>query len=120
MGHVGRMALAFSAVASLHSVLASRAAKRAAARLVGERNRNAFYRPFYLAQSVVSFGGLVLYLERMPDRVVWKAGPAMSALFNTARGAALLAMVSAVNQIGWDRLLGIRGFKAWRAGAESR
>jgi methanethiol S-methyltransferase len=116
MGNARRIALAFSAVALLHSVLASRAAKRAAARLVGERNRNAFYRPFYLAQSVVSFGGFLVYLGRMPNRVVWKTGLATAVLFNTARGAALVAMVSAVNQIGWDRLLGFRGLKVWRAG----
>ncbi len=42
-----------------HSVLASRSAKRAAERVLGPETRDALYRPFYLAQSAVTFGGLV-------------------------------------------------------------
>jgi hypothetical protein len=51
-------------VALLHSVLASRKAKSVAAQVLGERNRNAFYRPFYIAQSALSFGALMLYLRK--------------------------------------------------------
>lgn len=111
-----RIIVATSAVALIHSALASRSAKTVATRLVGERNRNAFYRPFYVAQSVVSFGALVFYLMSLPDRPIWRTGPKTAAVFNSVRFAALWAMVSAVNQIGWRRIAGLQGLKAWRAG----
>jgi methanethiol S-methyltransferase len=103
-------------VALLHSVLASRKAKSLAAQVLGERNRNAFYRPFYIAQSVLSFGSLMLYLRKQPNPVVWEAPISAKPLLQAGRLAALWGMVSAVRQIGWQRLLGASGLKAWAAG----
>ena len=113
-----RIVLATSAVAVLHSALASRPAKSAAARLVGERNRNAFYRPFFHAQSVVTFGGLLLYIGRQPNREIWRVGTIPTIAFNAIRIAALGAMISAVRQIGLRRLLGVTGVKAWSSGVQ--
>jgi hypothetical protein len=39
--------------------------------LFGQRGRNSFYRPFYLAQSVVTFGVLVAYIRQLPDRELY-------------------------------------------------
>jgi hypothetical protein len=114
-GSVGVVA-ATVGVALLHSALASRQAKAIAARVVGERNRNAFYRPFYIAQSVVSFGALMLFLRKQPDSVLWEAPRSAKPLMQAGRLAALGGMVSAVRQIGWDRILGARGLRAWAAG----
>jgi len=103
-------------VALLHTTLASRKAKSIAAQVVGERNRNAFYRPFYIVQSVLSFGALMLYLRRQPDPVVWEAPRSAKPVLQAGRLAALWGMVSAVRQIGWQRILGARGLTAWAAG----
>jgi hypothetical protein len=51
--------------------LASRATKQGVAYLLGQRGRNSFYPPFYLAQSVVTFGVLVAYIRRLPDRELY-------------------------------------------------
>jgi hypothetical protein len=51
-----RVMAATAAYGAAHSVLASRAAKEAAAHLLGHRARDAFYRPFYIAQSVAALG----------------------------------------------------------------
>lgn len=100
----------------MHSVLASRTAKSAAARVFGERNRNAFYRPFYIAQSVISFGGLIAYMGRLPNRTMWRTGPNWSVVFNLSRAAALVGMVSAARQIGISRLTGAAGVRDWKLG----
>jgi protein-S-isoprenylcysteine O-methyltransferase Ste14 len=102
-------------VALLHSALASRKAKALAAEVLGERNRNAFYRPFYVVQSVLSFGALMLYLGKQPNPVVWQVPPAAKPLFQAGRFAALCGMASAVRQIGWGRILGAIGLRAWAA-----
>ena len=103
-------------VALLHSALASRKAKSVAAQVLGERGRNAFYRPFYIAQSVVSFGALMLFLRKQPDSVLWEAPRSAKPFLQAGRFlAALGGMVSAVRQIGWGQLLGARGLRAWAA-----
>lgn len=111
-----RILLATAAVSLLHSALASRTAKKAAAQLIGERNRNAFYRPFYVAQSTATFGALVWYVLKLPDRVLWKASPRTALAFNTVRLASLAAMTAAVQQVGWRRMLGGQGLSDWRSG----
>jgi hypothetical protein len=113
-----RIVLATTAVALLHSALASRRAKAVAARAFGERNRNTFYRPFYIGQSVLSFGTLLLYMRRLPDTVLWKTGRGTAAVLHSVRLAALLAMAAAVNQVGWRRMLGLEGLQAWSAGQD--
>jgi hypothetical protein len=70
-----RAALATTAYALVHSVLASRECKDLAARLFGERFRNAFYRPFFLLQAVASFAALVIYLGRLPPMPLPCPGP---------------------------------------------
>jgi hypothetical protein len=51
----------------VHSALASEKAKTSAGQLVGERRRNAWYRPVYLVQSLVTFGALALYVKGLPN-----------------------------------------------------
>lgn len=116
MNPATRIILATIAVAFVHSALASRPAKNAAARVLGERNRNAFYRPFYIAQSTLSFGGLLAYIGRQPNRVLWHLGKRSAVLLNFCRLAALGGMVTAVRQIGLDRLTGFRGITEWCRG----
>ena len=60
---------------AVHSALASETAKRAAARIVGEKARDVGYRPFYLApsalaQSALATWALVRAVEALPERTL--------------------------------------------------
>ena len=50
---VVKIAVATIFFAGVHSVFATRSAKRKATKVLGERNRNGLYRPFYNAQAVL-------------------------------------------------------------------
>jgi len=71
-----RLAAATALFLGVHSLLASRLAKEAAARLLGERHRNGFYRLSYQVLAILSFGALGLHAARLPDRTLYQArGP---------------------------------------------
>ena len=57
--------------AGVHSLLASRAAKRTARRVVGDRARDGSYRVFFNAQAIATFTALGLYARRLPDRELY-------------------------------------------------
>jgi steroid 5-alpha reductase family enzyme len=114
-----RILLATGSIAILHSVLASRSAKRSAARLFGEENRNVYYRPFYILQSVLTFGALLLYIEKLPDRTLWKMNRTGATICNGIRLASLWEMIQAIRQIGTERLTGVAGCLAHRRGVHN-
>jgi protein-S-isoprenylcysteine O-methyltransferase Ste14 len=99
-----------------HSALASRRAKQYASQLTGERQRNAFYRPLYLAQSAASLGALYLYTRGLPDKVIYHIHPPLSGFMQAARLASVGYAVYAARQVGVGRMLGLPGLKAWLAG----
>jgi hypothetical protein len=102
--------------ALVHTILASRKAKTTAARLVGERNRNAFYRPFYNAQATITSGALAYYIYKLPDRKLYEVnGPAAWAMQGVRLGF-LAYGVAAAREIGFAGLTGWTGLKAWFAG----
>ncbi len=103
-----KIVLATSAVALLHSALASRSAKQTAARLVGTRKRDLHYRRFYIAQSLLSFGALGIYIARLPNRSIWKLGTGGAGILNTMRIATLWELFRAVRQIGFTRISGLQ------------
>jgi protein-S-isoprenylcysteine O-methyltransferase Ste14 len=107
------MVLATLAFALLHSLLASRTAKDAAAKVAGERQRNGLYRMFYLAQSVVSLAGLLLYARRLPDRVLYEVRGPWARLMNVGQLAGLGLATAAAAQIGVTRMLGLASVAAW-------
>ncbi|MGB7923838.1 MAG: hypothetical protein WCF57_11395 [Pyrinomonadaceae bacterium] len=92
-----------------HSVLASRGAKKTAERLVGERWRNALYRPFYLAQSVATLSALALYASRMQGRTLYRIRGPLAALMRTGQAASLGYAVYAAREVGIARMLGLPG-----------
>jgi protein-S-isoprenylcysteine O-methyltransferase Ste14 len=115
-----RSALKISAAtilyAGLHSLLASRAAKRATARLVGERRRNAFYRPFYLVQSFGTLALLAWYVRKQPARVLWDVrGPARWVM-RAGQAASLGWAVWAASEIGLSRVFGVTSVQAYGRG----
>jgi hypothetical protein len=87
------MALATVAFALIHSALASRAAKRAAAAVAGERRAHAAYRLFYVGQSLLTFSLLLAYGRRLPAQTLYRRSgvpffwPRPPALQHAQRGA---------------------------------
>ena len=93
-GSVGVVAAPIG-VALPHSALASRQARKPSPRRLSESGIGTlFYRPFYVAQSTLSFGALMLYLRQQPDPAVWEAPPSAKPLLQAGRLAALWGMVS--------------------------
>ena len=105
--------------AGVHSVLASRAAKRAAARMLGERRRNALYRPFYNVQAVITFGALLLYGIDLPDRELYRAPAPLSRLMRFGQVLSLLYIVYGTRQIGILKFAGVPNLWALLAGRTS-
>src|ERR1043165_9295197 len=101
--------------AVFHSALAAHQTKQKVARLTGERQRNAFYRPLYLAQSAASLGALYLYVRDIPDKVIYHIRPPVAWLMQTARIASVGYAVYTAHQVGIERMLGLPGLKAWLA-----
>jgi hypothetical protein len=97
-------------------LLASRAAKTTAERILGSRGRNAFYRPFFLAQATAGFAALAGYIRRQPNSTLYEIrGPGAWAM-RTAQAGALLFAISAARQVGIARMLGGPGLRAAIAG----
>ena len=108
-----RTVVATAAYAVLHSALASRQAKDAAARVLGERTRNGLYRLVYNAQSVVTLAALLVYLLRLPDHVLYRlTGPAATAA-RLGQIAALLYAARAAWEVGLLRITGFASAASW-------
>jgi protein-S-isoprenylcysteine O-methyltransferase Ste14 len=104
---------ATAAFGAVHSALASRTAKRAAARLAGERNRNGLYRVGYIAQSAVTFGALAAYIGRQPSRELYRVTGPLAALMHAAQAGAVVYATLAARQVGLRRITGLESFLAW-------
>ncbi|MGV3773174.1 MAG: methyltransferase family protein, partial [Verrucomicrobiales bacterium] len=97
---------------AIHTALASRQAKELAARCIGERNRDAYYRLFFNLQSVVASAALLLVVLSQPDRKLWRVSWPTAILFNAVRAGCLWGMVLAVRQIGFARVSGLQSASA--------
>ncbi len=109
---LGQLAAATALFLGTHSLLASRQAKGAAARLLGERRRNGFYRLFYHAFALLSFGALGLYAARLPDRELYRASGPVVGLLRLGQAVSLLQMVGGVREIGFRRFAGFHSLAA--------
>ena len=108
--------------AGLHSLLATRQAKAAATTLLGERGRNALYRPFYNTVALITTIGLVLYLIKLPDRDLYRVRSPLSRMMVLVQTASLLCLLWGARQIGvlkfsglanlWKLLIGERNIAA--------
>ncbi|MDZ4821129.1 MAG: hypothetical protein SGJ20_19385 [Planctomycetota bacterium] len=108
-----RVAAAAAVFGVVHSLLASRPAKRAAARTFGERNRNGLYRVFYIGQSFVTFGMLAAYIRRQPNRELYRIEGPLAFLMQAIQAGALVYATSAAGQVGLRRITGLESFMAW-------
>src|SRR6185312_952278 len=97
----------------VHSALASRTAKRAAAEAFGERNRNGLYRVLYIAQSVATFGLLAAYIRRQPSRELYRIEGPAALLMHAIQAGAVVYATSAAGQVGIRRILGLESLSAW-------
>jgi methanethiol S-methyltransferase len=101
----------------VHSALASRQAKHTAVHLVGERRRNAWYRPLYLVQSLVTFGALALYVKALPDQTLYSVRGPLAGVMQLTRVASVGYAVYAAYHVGIPAMLGWPGLTAWWHGA---
>jgi hypothetical protein len=91
----------------IHSLLASRAAKKKAANVLGLRKRNAIYPTFYNVQSLITFGGLILYGKTLPDRQLYKISKPFSWAVIFVQLCFLLYLLNGAKQIGFVQFSGI-------------
>lgn len=115
-----KTAAAVAAFGLLHSLLASRTAKREAARLVGERNRDGLYRLFYNTQSAVTTGLLVAYAARQPGRELYQVSGGPRVLMHAGQVACLGMMTAAVRELGFGEISGLANAADWAAGRRVR
>lgn len=108
-----KVAAATAAFGVVHSLLASRKAKRAAARTFGERNRNGLYRVFYIGQSLVTFGILAAYIRRQPSRELYRIDGPLALLMHALQAGAVVYATAAAGQVGLRRITGVESFLAW-------
>jgi hypothetical protein len=111
-----KVAAATAVFGMVHSALASRTAKRTAARVFGERNRNGLYRVFYIGQSLATFGLLAAYIRRQPSRELYRIQGPPALLLHAIQAGALVYATSAAGQVGLQRITGLESFRAWLGG----
>ncbi len=105
--------LATGAFAAVHSLFASRAAKRTAADLFGTANVDGWYRVAYIAQSLVTAGLLVDYLRRQPSIPLYHVRGPTAALMHVAQAAGLAHATLGARQVGILRITGVENLTAW-------
>jgi hypothetical protein len=103
---VGRVLASTAAFALLHSALASRTAKSAAARTFGARRRNGLYRAFFNTQATVATAALALYVRRLPDCELYVVRGPAAALMRAGQGAGLLLLLDAARRVGFLPITG--------------
>lgn len=109
-------AVAVAAFGFLHSLLASRAAKRQAARLVGERNRDGLYRAFYNTQSAVATSLLVAYVVRQPGHEIYRVRGTPRLLMHAGQAMCAGMMTAAVRELGFGEISGFAHAADWASG----
>jgi methanethiol S-methyltransferase len=108
-----KIGAATAVFAALHSLLASRPAKDLAARILGERERDAGYRLFYNVQAVATFAPLLAYGSRLPKRTLYRVNGPAAGLLRTGQAAGLLWAFWAAGEVGILRLVGVRNLWAY-------
>jgi hypothetical protein len=111
-----KIAAATVLVVGIHSVLASKAAKKKASELFGERTRNGLYRPLYNGLAIATFGALGLYALKLPNRELYKIRRPFSGLMRSVQFFFLLYMVYGSREIGFLNFAGVPNIVALATG----
>ena len=77
-----------------------------------ERRRNGLYRPFYNISAIVTFGALVLYGSKLPDRELYRVRGVSARLMRFIQIAAIIYMLYGIRQIGFLKFYGVSNFTA--------
>ena len=115
-GSVGRVLGVCTALAAIHSLLASKPAKDIARRIVGDRYRNGLYRFAFNAKSVLFLVWATWWFLRLPDREIYRVRVPWSWLFRAGQVASLGVLLSAVRVIGILDFAGIAQLRSLLAG----
>ncbi|PQV62869.1 hypothetical protein B1R32_1199 [Abditibacterium utsteinense] len=111
MAKIGAATLTFAA---WHSLLCSDGAKNSARALLGARRGTGWYRAFFMAQSALTTGALVLYVLRQPHRIVYQARGAMKILGWAGQIASLGVAALALRELDTAKFIGCKGVKETR------
>ncbi len=117
-GSTKRIVLVFTALASIHSLLASKPAKDLAHRIAGPRYRNGLYRFAFNAKSVLFLAWATWWFLRLPDREIYQVRAPWSWLFRVGQGASLGVLLSAVRMIGVSDFAGVSQLRSFLSGLE--
>lgn len=115
-GSVGRVLVVCTALAAIHSLLASKPAKDIARRIVGDRYRNGLYRFAFNVKSVLFLVWATWWFLRLPDREIYRVRVPWSWLFRAGQVASLGVLLSAVRVIGIFDFAGIAQLRSLLAG----
>jgi len=110
--------LATGAFAAVHSLLASRTAKRTVADLFGTTNADGWYRVAYIAQSFATAGLLVDYLRRQPSVPLYHVRGPAAAVMHAAQVAGFAHATMGARQVGILRITGLENLTAWIKGQD--
>lgn len=106
-----------AAFALPHSLLASRAAKRGAGRVLGERYAAGVYRAAYNALAAVGVAGAAAVIWRLPSGVpLYRVEGPPRLVLHAGQLLAAGAGIAAVRQIGFAEFLGLRPLRDLAAG----
>jgi len=107
-----------TALAAIHSLLASKLAKDLARRIVGPRYRNGIYRFAFNAKSVLFLVWATWWFLRLPDSEIYRVRAPWSWLFRAGQVASLGVLLSAVRVIGVLDFAGILQLRRLLAGLD--
>src|SRR3712207_5889494 len=117
-GSTKRIVLVCTALASVHSLLASKTAKDLARWIAGPRYRNGLYRLAFNTKSVLCLAGAAWWFLRLPDREIYRVEAPWSWLFRAGQVASLGVLLSAVRVIGVLDFAGISQLRSLLAGLD--
>lgn len=86
--------------------------------MLGERQRNGLYRPFYNAQALVGLGVLWVYVRPEPDRELYRVRGPLRWLLHAGQAAGAATAVAAAWQVGVPAITGLRSLAAWLRGED--
>ena len=115
-GSILKTAAATAAFAIVHSAFATERSKATAARWLGVRRSNGWYRLFYNAQAVVTFAALLAFVGAQPARTLYRVRGPLAGLMRLAQLGCLAYAGAAVLRVGIGPFSGFSSLFAWLTG----
>ena len=100
----------------VHSLTAALVFKALMITLMGQRAYLGLYRLVYNGISVVTFGGIWLYVMLNPGGFIWQVDAPASYAFFIVQGIGVVGLVISMLQIDFMRFAGLSQMVAWLAG----